>query len=67
MSSVSSKCGLPGDTPNCTKGFDQNPFSYMRETNMQNETAQPLISIDVPSFSQGNSERLEVSVVLNFV
>ncbi|KAI9117759.1 hypothetical protein K1719_011174 [Acacia pycnantha] len=59
VSSVSSTCELPGDTPTCAVGYDQNFFGDMRETAMQIETAQPLNSLDVPSSSQASSERLE--------
>ncbi|XP_028779949.1 uncharacterized protein LOC114736327 [Neltuma alba] len=58
VSSVSSTCELPGDTPTCAVSYDQDLFGDRRETVVQNETAQPLNSLDVPS-SQANSERLE--------
>ncbi|XP_054795220.1 uncharacterized protein LOC129300659 isoform X2 [Prosopis cineraria] len=58
VSSVSSTCELPGDTPTCAVSYDQNLFGEIRETVTQNETAQHWNSLDVPS-SQANSERLE--------
>ncbi|KAF7833751.1 putative transmembrane protein [Senna tora] len=58
VSSVSSTCDIPGDTPTCAASDGYNIFCNMREIAMQNETAQPLNSSDVPP-SQAHSEKAE--------
>lgn len=74
VSSVSSTCELPGDTPTCAVSHQFDAFGNTRETLMQNERAQPLNSSYEPSSqasyepsSEAHTEKLEVKDFVAFM
>lgn len=66
VSSVSSTCDIPGDTPTYAVNDGYNIFCNMRDDSMQNERAQPSNSSEVPS-SRSHSEKPEVNDFIAFM